>query len=92
MSNIDNLIGRRQARRQSVEIMGTLLSPSRTQPVLIKDVSATGAKILVRRPVGDKKGLLAWDDRKVWCEVVWVDGLMLGLRFLETQAVEDEDF
>ncbi|KEO85923.1 hypothetical protein EH30_15555 [Erythrobacter sp. JL475] len=92
MSDIDNLIGRRQARRQSVEIMGTLLTPSRTQPVLIKDVSATGAKILVRRPVRDKTGLLAWEDRKVWCEVVWVDGLMLGLHFLEAQAVEEDDF
>ena len=92
MSDIDNCIGRRQARRQSVEVMGTLLTASRTQPVLIKDVSATGAKILVRRPVRDKTGLLALEDRKVWCEVVWVGGLMLGLHFLETQAVEEDDF
>lgn len=72
--------------RRPVQKMATLLTPCRKQTVEIKDISQTGAKILLGRSISSKTGILSWEDQKIWCEIVWIDGLNAGIRFVDEQA------
>jgi hypothetical protein len=90
MDDLDQIIGRREARRQPFKVSATLLTASRLQRVVIQDISSRGAKIWLGKPVANVQALLSWEDTKVWGEIMWCDGIFAGIRFYqEIESRED---
>ena len=89
MHEIDELIGRRAAERQDVRIQANLLTASRHQSVIVKDLSCSGAKLWLRRKIGSGRAMLALQGRKIWGEIVWQEDDWAGMQF--DQQIDDFD-
>lgn len=87
---LDGPGGRRAAPREPVLLTAALLTVGCSRPVIILDLSETGAQMQVHQPLRD--GQQVWIKAapiEVFGTVVWIDGEQCGIAFDESLA-EDE--
>ena len=76
--------GRRSETREPVLLSASLLSLRSSRPIILSDVSRTGAQLLVHEPM--RAGQEVWikvPPAEIFGEVVWMDGDRCGITFDE---------
>lgn len=58
-----------------------LLTPSRYQSVIIKDISQTGVKLRLSKKVEMSNAVLVWHGHRATGHLIWLDGDLAGMRF-----------
>ncbi|TCD06566.1 hypothetical protein EYB45_02305 [Erythrobacteraceae bacterium CFH 75059] len=86
--NSPSHIGRRDHQRLRLKLAASLITVSATEPVLLLDLSQTGARIATRAPLSITSGFLRWLRWEMFGDVVWEKGPMIGLRFDEKLPLE----
>jgi len=73
--------GRRKSPRLRLDMPARLVTLDRTYPVVLENLSEGGARITL--PVADVAvvGVLRWMDFHAFADVVWREGLSVGLQF-----------
>lgn len=73
--------GRREARRVKIAVDGHLLGYEGRQAITVLDLSQTGAKVAFEEPPREKAGFISWMEFETFGDVVWREGLYVGLQF-----------
>ena len=73
--------GRRRWPRHLVGMPARLIVPESTYPVMLDSLSQGGARITLPEPYEFVVAVLRWMDRHAFADVVWRDGLAVGLQF-----------
>ena len=81
LARIEHGFGRRLWPRHLVGMPARLIVPESTYPVLLDDLSQSGARITLPEPYAFVVGVLRWMDRHAFADVMWRDGLSVGLQF-----------
>lgn len=81
-------IGRRDHQRLRLRLPAEMIVLAGTQPVLLLDLSQSGARLAIRSAPRFKQGYLRWLEFETFGETVWVEGNMFGLRFDEELAAD----
>lgn len=81
---LDGPGGRRAAERQPILLSAALLSLGCSRPILLSDVSRTGAQLMVHDPlcVGQEVWIKV-SPAEVFGEVIWSEGERCGIAFDE---------
>lgn len=79
---------RRQHARLRLGIEASFLGFDGTQSVILYDLSATGAKVLLEHAQPVSKGILVWLNYEAFGDIAWRKGRWCGIRFDE--AISDE--
>ena len=87
-ARIDQGFGRRHAPRVRLDMPARLITPEGTCPVMLENMSAGGAKIVLPEPVEFVVCVLRWMDRHAFADVVWREGAFVGVKFNEPISVE----
>lgn len=83
--------GCRQAPRLRLGMRARLITPDRSVPVILDDLSDRGAKITLPEPHDFVVAVLRWMDVHAFADVRWREGLAIGLEFatpLEPAVIE----
>lgn len=75
------LAGRREQPRLRLQIPARITTLSGPEPVLLLDLSQSGARIACRSEPSFKRGLLGWMEFEFYGETVWIKKDMCALRF-----------
>lgn len=75
------ITGRRDTPRLKLQIPAEVVTMSGPEPVLLLDLSQTGARIACRAKPAFKRGILHWMEFEFYGEVVWADKQLCALRF-----------
>jgi hypothetical protein len=78
---MDRTIHRRQCPRLMLGIDAEIISVEGRQPVVLRDLSETGAKIQLTRKTPMSRGIMRWLRYEVFGEVVWQQDGWCGLLF-----------
>ena len=81
---LDGPGGRRAEAREPVLLSASLLSLRSSRPIILSDVSRTGAQLLLHEPM--RPGQEVWikvPPAEIFGEVVWMDGDRCGITFDE---------
>ena len=85
---IEMMVGRRTARRLTVELPAQLHCNEHHRNVVVQDVSMTGARLkLSVPPYPGTEVLLFWDDMVCNCRVKWSTADSCGVQFSESGDV-----
>ncbi|MFC7291742.1 hypothetical protein [Hirschia litorea] len=61
-----------------------------SDPCIINDVSATGIRVSCQRARSFPEQVrIMWGGEKRLCNVVWVDGIVAGLEFVQRRPADD---
>lgn len=74
---------RRGKSRLRLGIEATFIGFDGNQAVMLQDLSATGAKLLLQRTIPISQGLLRWMEYEVFIEATWRRGFWCGTSFAE---------
>lgn len=80
MDNGDAPIPRTEPRVRLV-IEAVLMGMEGRQQVILFDLSRAGAKVEFEAPPAEKAGFLSWMEFETFGDVVWREGLYVGLKF-----------
>lgn len=83
-----NDLHRRGASRLRLLADGRFMGIEGNYPVTLLDLSQTGAKIAFDHPLKEKAGFLSWMSHETFGEIVWQEGLYVGLQFDQPIAYE----
>lgn len=75
------LAGRRGQPRLKVQIPARITTLSGPEPVLLLDLSQSGARIACQSEPSFKRGLLGWMEFEFYGETVWASKNMCALKF-----------
>jgi hypothetical protein len=89
-SNGNGASSPRSAKRTRVLMIGTLMGPTGTQKVRVRDISNTGAQMIVTReiPVGSD-AVLHRGSLFAAARVAWIKGDEVGLEFYRELSAEE---
>lgn len=79
--DLSPITGRRDTPRLKLQIPAQVMTLSGPEPVLLLDLSQTGARIACRAKPAFKRGVLHWMNFECYGEVVWVKEQICALRF-----------
>jgi hypothetical protein len=86
---IDGLVGRRRVLREDVVLAATAQSLQSTRPVVIVDVSPTGAKLQGRDFASlDPEVLVSVGGVELLAQIAWTTRTECGVTFEESLSVE----
>jgi hypothetical protein len=89
---VEMIVGRRTARRLTVELPARLQVDERACDVLVEDVSATGARLQLSGPPGKGAQVrLIWEDLAYNCRVIWSADDACGVQFDEQVSLNLSD-
>ena len=91
LARIEPGFGRRRWVRHQVGMPARLIVPECTYPVVLDVLSQGGAGIVLPEPYEFVVCVLRWMDRHAFADVVWREGLSVGLQFdklIPAEAVE----
>jgi hypothetical protein len=91
LARIEPGFGRRRWVRRQVGMPARLIVPESTYPVVLEVLSQGGAGIVLPEPYDFVVCVLRWMDRHAFADVVWREGLSVGLQFdkpIPADAVE----
>ena len=81
----------RRSPRLRLGMPARLITPERTWPVVLEDLSAIGARVTQSEAEESVVCVLRWMDYHAFADVAWRDGTAMGLRFdkpLATSTIE----
>ncbi len=78
---MDRTLHRRQNPRLLLGIEAEFICMNGRQPVVLQDISATGAKMEVTQRPPTARGFLRWMDFEVFGDVKWRGGNQCGIIF-----------
>ena len=82
--------GNRHFNRLRLGVPATLVLTHESRPCLIDDISCTGARLRIERPLAERQALmLVFHELKLLGTVMWLRGGECGLRF--DQPLDPED-
>jgi len=82
--------GSRHFNRLRLGVPASLVLTHESRSCLIDDISSTGARIRIERPLAERQTLfLAFHELKLFATVMWVRGADCGLRFDQPLDLED---
>lgn len=82
--------GHRQFNRLRLGVPAALVLTHETRSCLIDDISSTGARLRIERPLAEHQSLvLSFHELKLFSTVMWVRGGECGLRFGQPLELED---
>jgi hypothetical protein len=91
LARIERGFGRRLWPRHLVGMPARMITPDRTCAVTLDNLSQRGARITLPETCEFVVGVLRWMDQHAFADVVWRDGLAIGLQFdkpIPAEAVE----
>ena len=80
--------GRRRSPRLRLGMPARLITPERTCPIVLENLSLEGAGITLPEHFEFVVGVLRWMDHHAFADVVWRDGFTIGLQFDKPLAPE----
>lgn len=82
--------GHRLFNRLRLGVPASLVLTHECRPCLIDDISCTGARLRIQRPLGQGQTLvLSFHELKLFAAVIWLRGGECGLRFDQPLDLED---
>ena len=72
---------RRAAPRLKLAIDGMFMGLNGRQAITLLDLSRNGAKVAFAEPPREKAGFLSWMEFETFGDVMWREGLYVGLKF-----------
>lgn len=72
---------RRAEPRVKLAIEAVLMGMEGRQRVTLLDLSRSGARVAFEEPPAEKAGFLTWMEFETFGDVVWREGLYVGLKF-----------
>lgn len=84
-------IGRRVLPRQEVRLPAQFIIADRTAPVVIHDISPSGARLSMKSPPrSGVQGVIQWDGNECACTVAWSGESSLGVIFGDELSAEPQ--
>jgi hypothetical protein len=72
---------RRQQMRVRLAADGAFLGLDGRQTITVLDLSQIGARVAFQEPPWEKAGFLSWMEFETFGDVMWREGLYVGLKF-----------
>jgi PilZ domain len=82
--------GSRHFNRLGLGVPATLVLTHETRPCLIDDISCTGARLRITRPLSERQAAeLVFHELRLFATVMWLRGGECGLQFAVPLELED---
>lgn len=79
----EKIVHRRSAARLRLATDAHFMGLERRQPITLLDLSQTGARFAFVNPCVEKAGFIQWLGFETFGELVWQEGLYVGMAFDE---------
>ncbi|TRD11483.1 PilZ domain-containing protein [Erythrobacter insulae] len=77
----ENAVYRRSAPRVKLAIDSVFMGMDGRQQITLLDLSESGARVAFSEPPKERAGFISWMEFETFGDVVWQEGLYVGLKF-----------